>query len=326
MKDTKAERASQLVRLMDAWLGRVKVDEFVKLFGGTPCSELPFSKRIDHLADFGARTWDYRQIQSQGAARVERWETKEDDFVRSHHREIDALFAGSGIADETLPEGPADVVVIFGAKAAGTFRRVQNVHDLIGRSGIWAPDRPPRIIALTGRRPLYPDETCHALPCDSSVNTEFDFMNAALVHVFDVRSPVEGVEFGDDAEMSEMSDVRVCRFQDEHVGVIQSWEVAGSIPGRRPDTRSTFETLVRHASFPAGSTLLFQSSHLSTLYQFLCVADLAIQHDIGIECVGCAYADPMTPVTTHRCLQELGAQLIAMRDTYQRLDARGWLA
>ena len=141
------------------------------------------------------------------------------------------------------------------------------------------------VIALSGTRPINEVERPFLAEYAPNAVTEYDAISSGMERVFSLRSDQYNEEEHRDSNinLSWAKRTYVDRYRDN---TIISLAAPSSDPGRRANSRDTFEFYLDRFKIHQGAKLLLVTSCIYVPFQLLRFMDLAIEKGFYVDCVG----------------------------------------
>lgn len=286
---SQAERRANIIWQVEEWFRSDAMSTLLQALG----RDQAFSGNdiILQAADFFSN-YDFRQGKERAAI-------GENPTLNSKKAELLQAYRDLGMVDNTTPSisNPDYIFILGGANNANLTRtlKAKAICDL--------QETPGTIAALSGFRVLTAAEREKKKPY-SKGETEFDVLSDIISSSFGLDTFQE--RFFPNENINMQACVRV--FDKEYKGKsIELYAAPSSDPERRANTRDTFTFFLEEKKVEPGQSLVFVSNSPYANYQFLALADIAIDHRLLFDIVGddSIFSPASLKVTTY--LQEVKA-------------------
>ncbi len=307
---SKQDRISGFLESVELYVNSKPLNSLVKLFGGE-IGTSDFSQKIQYLNDF-VSVWDYRKKLANRNEKNERWNITDDEFAKKNADEIFEHCKELGMVMGSTPSQRPHVILPLGGARASNLDRplyARNVIDGFGYNGI-------KVVALSGFRPIDEKERRSIDPYAPGAKTEFDAINRGLELAFDLKNDCFDRHFE-----HENLFLRGCiRQYDAQYNACSVYSVAApsSSADRRANSRDTFLFFLKTFNVEKGDKLLLVTSQIYVSYQLLKFADLAIEREFDVDCVGYAMDISSPLARSSNFLQEIKSTVNAMYDFYEK--------
>ena len=270
------ERREELITIVSQWVGSDALSTMVEVFGGK-IPEGNLKDRINWLNDF-AKIWDYRKKLTN---ENERWNVKEDPVASAKAEIIMNCVRKLGLVDIDEPLLAPDYIIPLGGARMSNYARPLKAREIIDKLELQGVS----VIALSGTRPINEVERPFLAEYAPNAVTEYDAISSGMERVFSLRSDQYNEEEHRDSNinLSWAKRTYVDRYRDN---TIISLAAPSSDPGRRANSRDTFEFYLDRFKIHQGAKLLLVTSCIYVPFQLLRFMDLAIEKGFYVDCVG----------------------------------------
>lgn len=307
----RTQRAWDLIKDLEEWLGSPPLRDLVGTFGGTIPSG-PLADVLCQLAVWSAGVWDFRGGRERHEARAKQFPQDIEDAVRIAAHAL-------GMTESSYPAASCyDHMLVLGGMVETCFLRTGYAAEIAREHAAVA-----EVTALAGLRPLNPRELefCRATRLVGCA-TEFDGMEAGVRKAFGLRNdPIR--EINGAPETDPRNSWRRHTYP-VSMPPVQVLAAPSTEPAkRRANTADTYTFWVNSgAPLANGSTIVLVTSSLHVPFQHLdALRVLGLQHRCEIETVGVASiaTEGIRPSVT-TVLQEIRSAILSAMRLCRALD------
>lgn len=275
----KEERVKILFDGIRKWVYSDPLKELVELYGGRVPEHMQIGEYIGWLNEF-ADVWDFRKKQPGGG---ERWTVADDEKCQGHRELILRNAHLLGMADSERPNANPDFILPLGGARRANLARAQGAREMAGKFS----DSRPRIVALTGRRPLHEVERPYLEEYAPNARDEYEAMNGGLEKAFGLS----GCEYLETTYVTENINLQWAKR--EYMQACQGCKIysvaaPSSDPGRRANSFDTFQFFMERFEVNKAQRLLLVTSCIYAPFQLLKFIPLSLERDIEVDVYGVA--------------------------------------
>ncbi len=299
-----SERQEEILTQIDNWVSSDAMGELTEAFGGKkPSGNL--KEKITGLNEF-AEVWDYRKK----AAGAERWELTEDPELTEKKDLIMDCVTRLGLVSITEPAASPDYIVPLGGARRSNYARPLKAREVIDGFGLSGK----KVVGLSSLRPINDIERPFVDAYAPGAKNEYEAMCAGIAKSFGLVREEASEDvcshenmsrqrlFTEDFHNHENVNLRwaVTEFNEAYAGNRLSVLAApSSDPGRRANSRDTFEFLLEKMSIKPGDRLLLVTSCIYVPFQLLRFMDLAVERGFYVDCIGMENNDSTGTAFSH---------------------------
>ena len=274
VNNSKKERIIKLFNSIKEWLYSKDFIYLLSLYGGNIDKNKDFEENLLYIVEFVKR-WDFR-IKLKG--NNERWNIPKNIEIKGKQKQkaLEAI-RNLNMIDSSIPSTIPDYILVLGGDRKANYNRTLLAKETIDNLNI----KNAKIVALTTLRPISEEEKDESYV--DKIKYEYDDINIDFEKFLNTKEYEEKIK--DNPNVYLNTCYRLYK-EEYNNNKVYSLAAPSSDPTRRANSKDTFDYFFESFNIEENTSILLITSQTYYNYQFLRFADIAIDNNYNLECIG----------------------------------------